>query len=185
MPRRKYDKLGWPRAGTPAPYTPARRGAYKAEWMLSDQLLARAIVRHHGRLSYVAEELGCTVAYIRTRLRTHPELAQKVDDYVERLLDKTLKKAEEAVDFGNTAVILQLLKMLGSRRNLTERIVVEGGETPIRVENVTKVDLSNLTIEERRILLRAYRRVAPREGDAGYDPDAPSTAAVMGEDDDD
>lgn len=182
MPRRKYDKNGWPKPGLPRPYKPIKGRPFRAERRLADNEIVQAILKHRGQLSYVAEDLGVTVGTIQRRMKQNPSIAERVDDWTERLLDKVLRKAEEAVDMGSTPVILQLLKQLGPRRQLQERLVVEGGDTPIRTENTTRVDLSNLTIEERRLLLQAYRRQAPpKEGHTFDQAPQPAPVPVEGE----
>lgn len=115
----------------------------------------------HGQITLAADNLGCAYNTVRRYVDKSPTLQGIIVHYRERRVDTAELKLENAINNGEPWAITLTLKTVGKDRGYTERHEHTGPDGgPIKTENTTRVDLSQLTEDELAILEAAVARQA-------------------------
>ena len=99
-------------------------GAGRKEKYTVDQI-KRAMWKHHGMITYVADALGTIPQVIAAYKDKYPELVKEQELIFERRLDKVESKLMKAIDNGEAWAIAFFLKCHGKKRGYEEKAVVD------------------------------------------------------------
>lgn len=91
---------------------------------VSKARLLRAITKHRGLITVIAESLKVDDTTIYNYMKADPEIKQAVEDSREAATNYVESKLFQQIDEGNIAAIIFYLKTMGKKRGYVERIEI-------------------------------------------------------------
>ena len=119
------------------------------------------IIKNQGNLSASARELNMPVRAIQRRMEKYPEMKERIDDYIEDIVDLAMDGLKKGILNGNSRLIEFALDRLGQRRGFikqtsTSNIHVTGDpEKPITIDK--NINMEGMSVEEKIVLMKLFK----------------------------
>lgn len=149
---------------TQAPPRPRKPKAPK----LTKRMVLRATKDSRGIIKIIAEKCRCCYQTIANARDRWPEVALAIQEETEKLADEAVVAIRDAINQRidlNTATlnarwVLSRQKYANREMTDVQKVVHEGGDKPLQVQNGVSVDTLDLSIEVRRSILEALEKKA-------------------------
>jgi hypothetical protein len=92
---------------------------------IDDELVEKLLDKHHGIISYVADEIGCSRSSLESKIKKDPHLSACLKSSRERLLDRVEASYFERAIKGDSYNGTFILKTLGKSRGYSEKVQEE------------------------------------------------------------
>lgn len=134
---------------------------------VTDLQIARALIKHQGKIGAVAEELNVTTQTVRKRMKQNPRIQARFDDAEEKLLDKAIDVLNEKLDAGNFKAAQYVLDNRGKNRGYgSKQKEIEVAEQNAGM-TLNILDTSDMDIATKKLLMESLQKQKAKQLDEG------------------